>query len=135
MKLNLGPAKGKDFANILGPYLVTKDELETKAINTPNGKKYNLEMKCYINNELFSQGNAKDMHWTFAQIIERVSYGANIYPGDVIGSGTVGSGCLFEINGSRKRANPNYKEIWVKENDEIKMEIDGLGYILSLIHI
>ena len=133
MKLNLGPAKGKDFANILGPYLVTKDELETKAINTPNGKKYNLKMKCYINNELFSQGNAKDMHWTFAQIIERVSYGANIYPGDVIGSGTVGSGCLFEINGSRKRANPNYKEIWLKENDEIKMEIDGLGYINNKI--
>ena len=69
MKLNLGPAKGKDFANILGPYLVTTDELEDRSMDTPFGKKYNLEMKCFVNGELLSQGNAKDMHWTFAEII------------------------------------------------------------------
>ena len=75
MKLNLGPAKGKDFANVIGPYLVTPDELESKSIDTAFGKKYDLQMSCYVNGELLSQGNAKDMNWSFAEIIERASYG------------------------------------------------------------
>ena len=99
MRLNLGPAKGKDFANVLGPYLVTPDELLTKIIDTPCGNKYDLKMKCFVNGELLSEGNAKDMNWTFAEIIERASYGVDLFPGDVIGSGTVGTGCLLEING------------------------------------
>ncbi|MBT5750479.1 MAG: fumarylacetoacetate hydrolase family protein, partial [Flavobacteriales bacterium] len=74
MKLNLGPAKGKDFANVIGPYLVTPNEIENKSIDTPFGKKYDLQMSCYLNGELLSQGNAKDMNWTFAEIIERASY-------------------------------------------------------------
>ena len=65
MKLNLGPAKGKDFNNILGPYLVTPDELESRSIDTPNGKKYDLKMSCFVNGELLSEGNTKDMNWTF----------------------------------------------------------------------
>ena len=108
MKLNLGPAKGKDFANVLGPYLITKEELEEKSTNTTNGKKYDLQMKCLVNGELISSGNTKDMHWTFEEIIERASYGVELFPGDVIGSGTVGTGCLLEINGTRKKANPEY---------------------------
>ena len=133
MKLSLGPAKGKDFANIIGPYLVTPDELEPRGINTPFGKKYDLSMKCYLNRELLSEGNSKDMNWTFAEIIERASYGVELYPGDLIGSGTVGSGCLLEINGTKKRENPNYKEIWISEGDEIEMQIDGLGKITNRI--
>ncbi|MBT7117254.1 MAG: fumarylacetoacetate hydrolase family protein, partial [Campylobacteraceae bacterium] len=66
MKLNLGPAKGKDFANVLGPYLVTADELENKSIDTPFGKKYDLKMKCFVNGKLLSEGNAKDMDWTLS---------------------------------------------------------------------
>ncbi len=131
MKLNLGPAKGKDFANVLGPYLVTTDELENKSIDTPFGKKYDLEMKCFVNGELLSHGNAKDMNWTFAEIIERASYGVELFPGDVIGSGTVGTGCLLEINGSRKALDPNYMERWLKDGDEVKMEIEGLGSITN----
>ena len=100
MRLSLGPAKGKDFANVLGPYLVTPDELFSKIIDTPCGNKYDLNMKCFVNGELVSEGNAKDMNWTFAEIIERASYGVELFPGDVIGSGTVGTGCLLEINGS-----------------------------------
>ena len=96
MKLNLGPAKGKDFANIFGPFVVTRDEIYENEIS--NGK-IDLEMKCKINNELYSIGNLKTMHWSFEEIIERVSYGTKIFPGDVIGSGTVGKGCLLEING------------------------------------
>ena len=61
MKLNLGPAKGKDFANVIGPYLVTPDELKHKEIKTPFGKKYDLEMRCYVNGDLISSGNTKDM--------------------------------------------------------------------------
>ncbi|MGY8988921.1 MAG: fumarylacetoacetate hydrolase family protein [Flavobacteriales bacterium] len=133
MKLNLGPAKGKDFANILGPYLVTPDELYPRSINTPSGKKYDLNMQCFVNGELLSEGNAKDMNWTFAEIIERASYGVELFPGDLIGSGTVGTGCLLEINGSKKRANPNYKERWIEEGDEIEMKIEGLGKITNKI--
>tara|TARA_B100001758_G_scaffold105218_1_gene90152 strand:- start:71460 stop:72437 length:978 start_codon:yes stop_codon:yes gene_type:complete len=133
MKLNLGPAKGKDFANILGPYLVTSDELERYSIDTPFGKKYDLNMKCFVNNKLLSEGNAKDMNWTFAEIIERVSYGVELYPGDVIGSGTVGTGCLLELNGSKKNIDSNYREQWLKEGDEIEMQIEGLGKITNKI--
>ncbi len=131
MKLNLGPAKGKDFANVLGPYLVTPDELENKSIDTPFGKKYNLQMSCHINGKLLSSGNAKDMDWTFAEIIERASYGVELFPGDVIGSGTVGSGCLLELNGSGKALDPDYKEQWLKAGDEIEMQIEGLGKITN----
>jgi fumarylacetoacetate (FAA) hydrolase len=133
MKLNLGPAKGKDFANVLGPYLVTPDELESKSINTPFGKKYDLQMRCFVNGELLSEGNTKDMDWTFAEIIERASYGVELFPGDVIGSGTVGTGCLLELNGNGKILDSDYKEQWIKEGDEIEMQIEGLGKITNKI--
>ena len=133
MKLNLGPAKGKDFANVIGPYLVTKDELAIKSIDTQFGKKYDLKMQCFVNGELLSEGNAKDMNWTFSEIIERASYGVELFPGDIIGSGTVGTGCLLEINGSNKKRNIDYIERWLEEGDEIKMKIEGLGSITNKI--
>jgi len=133
MRLNLGPSKGKDFANVIGPYLVTPNELESKSIDTPFGKKYDLKMSCYVNGELLSRGNAKDMNWTFAEIIERASYGAELFPGDIIGSGTVGTGCLLELNGTEKRKNTDHKDRWIKENDEIEMQIEGLGKITNKI--
>ena len=133
MKLNLGPAKGKDFANVIGPYLVTKDELDIRSTDTQFGKKYNLKMQCFVNGELLSEGNAQDMNWTFSEIIERASYGVELFPGDIIGSGTVGTGCLLEINGSNKRRNPDYTERWLEEGDEIKMKIEGLGSITNKI--
>ena len=133
MKLNLGPAKGKDFANVIGPYLVTTDELKHKEIKTPFGKKYDLEMRCYVNGDLISSGNTKDMSWTFAEIIERASYGVELIPGDIIGSGTVGGGCFLEINGTKKRADKNYIDRWLKEGDIIKMEIESIGKISNKI--
>lgn len=133
MRLNLGPAKGKDFANIIGPYLVTPDELESKSIATPFGKKYDLKMSGYVNGELLSNGNTKDMHWTFAEIIERASYGVELFPGDIIGSGTVGSGCFLELNGTRKKENPNYECQWLDAGDEIDLQIEGLGKITNKI--
>ena len=133
MQLNLGPAKGKDFANVIGPYLVTPEELESKSIDTAFGKKYDLQMSCYVNGKLLSNGNAKDMHWTFAEIIERASYGVDLFPGDVIGSGTVGTGCLLELNSSRKKENVKYQYQWLNTGDEIELRIEGLGKITNKI--
>jgi fumarylacetoacetate (FAA) hydrolase len=130
MLLNLGPAKGKDFATVIGPMLVTPDELvEFKVDCKPGhtGNAYNLSMKCWVNDVLVSEGNLADMDWTFAEIIERASYGVQLFPGDVIGSGTAGTGCFLELNGTGKLNDPEYKEQWLKEGDVVEMEIDNLG--------
>jgi fumarylacetoacetate (FAA) hydrolase len=74
-----------------------------------------------------SEGNLADMDWTFAEIIERASYGVDLYPGDVIGSGTVGTGCFLELNGTGKLNDPNYAEQWLQPGDKVVMEIDQLG--------
>ena len=90
-------------------------------------------MRCYVNGDLISSGNTKDMFWTFAEIIERASYGVEIVPGDIIGSGTVGGGCLLEINGTKKRIDKNYIERWLQQGDIIKMEIESIGNISNKI--
>lgn len=136
MKLNLGPAKGKDFSTAIGPWLVTPDELEPYRVPAKNGhvgKSYNLTMRCWVNGDLVSEGDMADMDWTFAEIIERCAYGVNILPGDVIGSGTVGTGCFLELNGTAKRENPDAKPQWLKENDVVEMEITGLGRLKNTI--
>jgi fumarylacetoacetate (FAA) hydrolase len=73
------------------------------------------------------------MDWTFAEIIERASYGVDLFPGDVIGSGTVGTGCFLELNGTGKLNDPNYEEQWLKADDVVEMEIDGLGKLTNTI--
>ncbi|MEY3188999.1 MAG: hypothetical protein RLZZ425_548 [Bacteroidota bacterium] len=136
MLLNLGPAKGKDFSTVIGPWLVTPDELSTYLVPAKQGhvgNNYNLSMKCWVNDILVSEGNVKDMDWTFAEIIERCSYGVTIFPGDVIGSGTVGTGCFLELNGTGKLHNPNYEPQWLQANDTVKMTIDGLGTLVNTI--
>lgn len=136
MRLNLGPAKGKDFCTVIGPYLVTKEELADKKVATANGHEgdtYSLNMKCWVNGELLSEGNMKDMNWTFAEIVERCAYGTDIFPGDVIGSGTVGTGCLLELNGTHKLENPDYEPVWLKDGDVVEMEIEGLGKIKNKV--
>jgi fumarylacetoacetate (FAA) hydrolase len=136
MKLNLGPSKGKDFATATGPWLVTPDDLEDFEIlpqENHTGRAYNLKMKCSVNGVQVSEGNFADMNWTFAEIIERASYGVQLFPGDVIGSGTVGTGCFLELNGTGKLNDPNYKEQWLQEGDEIEMEIEGLGKLKNTI--
>jgi fumarylacetoacetate (FAA) hydrolase len=136
MLLNLGPAKGKDFATVIGPWLVTTDELqqfEVPAKDGHVGKSWNLKMKCSVNGIQVSEGNVADMDWTFAEIIERVSYGADIFPGDVIGSGTVGTGCFLELNGTGRLNNPNHIDQWLMPGDTVTMEIDGLGQLTNTI--
>jgi fumarylacetoacetate (FAA) hydrolase len=90
-------------------------------------------MKCWVNGKQVSQGNLGDMDWTFAEIIERASYGVDLYPGDVIGSGTVGTGCFLELNGTGKLNDPNYTEQWIQPNDVVEMEIGQLGRLQNTI--
>ncbi len=132
MKLNLGPAKGKDFSTVIGPWMVTPDELEEFKIPAKEGhtgNNYNLGMKCWVNGVQVSEGNMGDMDWTFAEIIERCAYGADVLPGDVIGSGTVGTGCFLELNGTGLFHDKNYKIQWLQPRDVVDMEIEGLGRI------
>jgi len=132
MLLNLGPAKGKDFSTVTGPWLVTLDELqpfEVPCKEGHTGKSWNLRMQCRVNGKQVSDGNVAEMDWTFAEIIERASYGVDLYPGDVIGSGTVGTGCFLELNGTGKLNDPDYVEQWLQENDVVEMEVDGLGVL------
>jgi fumarylacetoacetate (FAA) hydrolase len=139
MRLNLGPAKSKDFATAIGPWLVTLDELERHKITTPNGRLYDMPMKAYHNGNLISQGNFKEMNWTFAEILERVSYGVDIFPGDIIGSGTVGSGCYLELNGTgtlkARERGENFSNTWLQEGDLIELEVAGLGKLRHKIEL
>jgi fumarylacetoacetate (FAA) hydrolase len=136
MLLNLGPAKGKDFSTVIGPCLVTLDELNDFVIPAKEGHvglNWNLGMRCRVNGVQVSEGNVGDMDWTFAEIIERASYGVNLHPGDVIGSGTVGTGCFLELNGTGKLNNPDYTEQWLQPGDVVEMEIDALGLLSNTI--
>jgi fumarylacetoacetate (FAA) hydrolase len=136
MLLNLGPAKGKDFSTVIGPWLVTPDELEgykTEAKPGHSGNAYSLAMTCTVNGKQVSAGNMADMDWTFAEIIERCAYGADILPGDVIGSGTVGTGCFLELNGTGLLNDPNYQPQWLQDGDVVEMEITGLGRLSNII--
>jgi fumarylacetoacetate (FAA) hydrolase len=137
MLLNLGPAKGKDFSTVIGPWLVTPDELEEYKTNPKEGhtgNAYNLNMSCSVNGVNVSSGNMADMDWTFAEIIERCAYGVDILPGDVIGSGTVGTGCFLELNGTGLLNDPGYQSQWLKEGDIVEMEITGLGVLTNIIN-
>lgn len=136
MLLNLGPAKGKDFATCIGPALVTLDELEGFEVAPKEGhvgKSWNLSMTCKVNGVQVSVGNVSQMDWTFAEILERCAYGVDLQPGDVIGSGTVGTGCFLELNGTGKLNNPDYQEQWLQDGDIVEMEIDGLGILVNQI--
>lgn len=128
MKLSLGPAKGKDFATGLGPWLVTMDELAEVTKKTDHGAHFDLGMRAVVNGVQVSTGNVKDMTWTFAQILERASYGVTLYPGDVVGSGTCGTGCFLELNGSKIT-----KDQWLKVGDVVRLEIDRLGALENTI--
>jgi 2-keto-4-pentenoate hydratase/2-oxohepta-3-ene-1,7-dioic acid hydratase in catechol pathway len=112
MKVRLGPAKGKDWCTALGPYLVTSNEI---------GDPYNLRMTARINGELWSEGNSSSMYWKFEQMIEFLSKDDTIYPGDVIGSGTVGTGCGLEL------------DRWVKRGDVMELEIEKIGVLRNRV--
>jgi 2-keto-4-pentenoate hydratase/2-oxohepta-3-ene-1,7-dioic acid hydratase in catechol pathway len=122
MKIGLGPAKAKDFATSLGPWLVTTDELQDRQV-APG--KFNLEMTAKVNGKELSHGNVKSMHWTFSQMIARASQSVQLQPGEVFGSGTVGSGSLLELGESVHG--------WLKPGDEVELEIERLGVLRNRI--
>jgi fumarylacetoacetate (FAA) hydrolase len=121
MAIGLGPAKGKDFATSLGPALVTLDELEGKR----SGDHYDLSMEARVNGATLSRGNVKDLHFTFGQMIARASQDVYLLPGDVIGSGTVGTGCILELG---TEVHP-----WLAAGDEVALEIERLGILTNRI--
>jgi fumarylacetoacetate (FAA) hydrolase len=123
MKVALGPAKGKDFASSLGPVIATADEFATEADGKPGV--YEASMVTRVNGEECSRGNFKDIYWSFGQIIARASEAAMLYPGDVIGSGTVGTGCLLELT---KAQGP-----WLKAGDVVELEIEGIGILRNTV--
>ncbi len=133
--LNSLSAKGKGIATPIGPMLVTQDELEPYMVERkPNhtGNAYNLSMKCWVNGKQVSEVNLADMDWTFAEIIEQASYGVQLFPGDIISS-AINSGCFFEANIKGKSENPDFIEQWLKEDDIVEVEIEGLGKLSNII--
>ncbi|MCC7524017.1 MAG: fumarylacetoacetate hydrolase family protein [Chitinophagaceae bacterium] len=129
-------ANGKTIATAAGPVLVTLDELESFEIPAKvnhTGRCWNLPMTCSINSVKVSEGNLGDMDWTFAELIESASYGADIYPGDIICSGAVGTGCFLELNGAPAFNNPGNELTWLKAGDHISMEVGQLGKLENQI--
>lgn len=125
MALHLGPAKGKDFATSLGPFLVTPDELE----DARAGRAYDLTMTATVNGERYSRGTLADLYWSFGEMLAYASRGSRIEPGDVIGSGTVGTGCILEL--SLVHGADAYP--WLEPGDEVTLEVERLGAITNRV--
>lgn len=121
MAVGLGPAKGKDFATSMGPYLVTLDEL---ADRYQEGH-WDLQMTAKVNGQLLSSGNVNTLYWSFADMIARASEACELMPGDVIGSGTVGTGCILELGTEVHR--------WLQPGDVVELEIERLGVLRNVI--
>lgn len=121
MKIGLGPAKGKDFATSIGPYILTNDELEKYRVEGG----FDINMTAKVNGVLLSEGNMKEIYYSFGEMIERASAGVTLYPGELIGSGTVGSGCILELGTDMHR--------WLEPGDVVEFEITALGKLKNTI--
>ena len=125
MKLNLGPGKGKDFATSLGPWLVTPDELAPRRTGSGANERYDMTMLARANGKEISRGNFNQIYYSFPQMIAYASRNARIRVGDVIGSGTVGTGCILELGTA---VHP-----WFQRGDVIELEIEGIGVLRNRI--
>jgi 2-keto-4-pentenoate hydratase/2-oxohepta-3-ene-1,7-dioic acid hydratase in catechol pathway len=112
MAARLGPAKSKDFATSLGPTLVTWDEVDPRD---------GLAMIARVNGEVWSRGTSSDMHWTFPQMVEHVSRGEDVWPGDVYGSGTSFGCCGLDL------------DRWIQPGDVVELDIEGLGVLRNRV--
>ena len=113
MKVGLGPAKGKDFATSLGPIVVTPDEFDASE----------AEMVARVNGEERSRGNLRDLHWPWERLVEQAARNTRLCPGDVIGSGTVGTGCILELGDGR----------WLQPGDVVELEVEGIGVLRNTV--
>jgi fumarylacetoacetate (FAA) hydrolase len=120
--VRLGPAKGKDFASSIGPWLVTADELA----DARRGKGYELSMTAHVNEVETSRGSWATAHFSFGEMLARASADVRLRPGDLLGSGTVGTGCLLEIKDETIGR-------WLQPGDTVTLEIERLGALRSPI--
>jgi 2-keto-4-pentenoate hydratase/2-oxohepta-3-ene-1,7-dioic acid hydratase in catechol pathway len=125
MRSGLGPAKGKDSATTLGPNLVTPDELE----HAQAGLGYDRAMTVSVNAHPYSSGNWSQLYWSFEQMISYASRGTELRPGDVIGSGTVGTGCILELS----RVHGPHAYPYLQPGDRVSICVEGLGTTTSTI--
>jgi 2-keto-4-pentenoate hydratase/2-oxohepta-3-ene-1,7-dioic acid hydratase in catechol pathway len=123
--IGLGPAKGKDSATSIGPLLVTPDELEPYR----SGKGYDLQMRASVNGKDYGGGNWADIHWSFGQMLAYASRGTQLLPGDIIGSGTVGTGCILELSGVHGAERYPY----LQPGDTVSVEISQLGTLTGVV--
>lgn len=125
MLVGLGPAKGKDFAMSTGPCLVTPDELAAKR----QGNGFDLEIAASVNGRIYTQANFADIYWSFEEMLAFASRGTNVLPGDILGSGTCGTGCISEL--SLTHGEDQYP--WLKAGDEVEISVDLLGTLRNTI--
>ena len=125
MKLNLGPGKGKDFATSLGPWLVTPDELARYRTGTGASERYRMTMLARVEGKEISRGNFDQIYYSFPRLIAWASQNARLRVGDVLGSGTVGTGCILELG---TEVHP-----WLQQGEVVELEIEGIGVLRNRI--
>ena len=113
MRVGLGPAKGKDFATSLGPILVTPDELDGSSAT----------MVARVNGEERSRGELGDMYFSWADLVAQAARNTTLKSGDVLGSGTVGTGCILEHGDDR----------WLQPGDVVELEVEGIGVLRNRV--
>jgi 2-keto-4-pentenoate hydratase/2-oxohepta-3-ene-1,7-dioic acid hydratase in catechol pathway len=125
MKLSMGPVKGKDFATSLGPVFVTPDELE----DTRQNKSFGLEMTAAVNGVEYSRASLADIFWSFGEMLAYASRGTRVETGDVIGSGTCGTGCILEL--SMVHGVDRYP--WLQPGDVVELSVERLGTLRNTV--
>jgi fumarylacetoacetate (FAA) hydrolase len=116
MTVGLGPAKGKDFATSLGPFIATPDELPF------DGERLSLEATVSVNGSVISRCQASAMHYSWPQLVAQAARGTRLRPGDVLGSGTITGGCLLELGGD-----------WIVPGDEVALAAPGMGELRTRV--
>ena len=125
MLVGLGPAKGKDFATSLGPCLVTADELAPKR----KAKAFDLAITATVNGRDYTRANFAEIYWSFEEMLSFASRGTNVMAGDVLGSGTCGTGCISELS----LTHGEDKFPWLKPGDKVEITVEGLGTLRNEI--
>jgi fumarylacetoacetate (FAA) hydrolase len=122
MSVGFGPAKGKDFATAVGPWLVARRYFEDRI----DGDRVTLEMSARINGRPLSRGNVATLHHSIPKLIAHASRDAELFPGDLIGTGPVGTGCILDLG-------PEVAGGWLKPGDVVELEIERIGVLRTRI--
>ena len=125
MAVGLGPAKGKDFASTLGPALVTADELEPFR----KASAFDLAITARVDGVEYTRGNLADIHWSFEEMLSFASRGATLRPGDILGSGTCGTGCIVELS----QIHGAERFPWLRPGNRVEVTVDRLGTVANTL--